>query len=220
MIRHLLLDLDNTLYPASGGMDEGITRRMLEFVAQFLDIPFEKARQLRSEGLPPYGTTLEWLKKEHNLLDEDMYFDFVHPESEISELQQDDKLRPYLLSLGYPLTLLTNAPTKHAERLLKFFNIENIFLGVFDLKYHKGIGKPHPDCFKSTLKAVGFSIEETIFVDDHPKYVRGYKEIGGQSVIVDEADRFADLAQKEGYYRIGSIYELGAILDSFNQSRY
>jgi putative hydrolase of the HAD superfamily len=212
MIRHLLLDLDNTLYPASGGMDEGITRRMLEFVAGYLGVSFEEGVRLRSDRLPLYGTTLEWLKKEHNLVDQDAYFNAVHPDSEIDELQRDDRLRPYLLSLGLPMTLLTNAPASHAERLLKFFNIEDIFLGAFDLNFHKGIGKPHRDCFLSTLDAVGFSVKETLFVDDHPKYVLGYKAVGGKAVIVDETGRYKDLADKEGFGRIQTIYGLSELL--------
>ncbi len=212
MIRHLLLDLDNTLYPASGGMDEGITRRMIGYVASWLGVPADEAVKRRIEGLPGYGTTLEWLKAEHGLRDEQDYFDKVHPESEIDELQKDPALRDYLLGLGLPMTLLTNAPMSHAQRLLRFFNIEDVFLGVFDVTYHKGKGKPHPSSFLDTLAAVGHSVEDTLFVDDHPKYVRGYRAIGGQAALVDEKDRFADLARDEGFYRIKSIYGLRALL--------
>lgn len=216
MIRHLLLDLDNTLYPASGGMDAGITRRMMEFVSAFLGVPFEEGARRRSSRLGAYGTTLEWLKAEYNLTDEAAYFEAVHPESELTELTPDPELRKYLLSLGLPMTLLTNAPMAHAQRLLKFLNIEDIFLGVFDLTFHKGVGKPHPDCFISTLKAVGFTIEESLFVDDHPKYVRGYKAIGGQAVIVDEDGRFEEMAKAEGFGHIRTIYGLASILDTFS----
>lgn len=212
MIRHLLLDLDNTLYPASGGMDEGITRRMIGFVARWLGVPNDQAVECRVEKLPGYGTTLEWLKAEHGLTDETEYFDAVHPESEIEELQRDPLLRDYLLGLGLPLTLLTNAPMSHAKRILRFFNIEDIFLGVFDVTYHKGKGKPHPNSFLDTLSAVGHTVEDTLFVDDHPKYVRGYKAIGGQAVLVDEKDRFGDMERDEGFWRVPSIYGLRDLL--------
>jgi len=215
MMRHLLLDLDNTLYPASGGMDAGITRRMMEFVSDFLGVPFEEGARRRSSRLGAYGTTLEWLKAEYNLTDEAAYFEAVHPESELAELTPDPELRNYLLSLGLPMTLLTNAPMAHAQRLLRFFNIEDIFIGVFDLTFHKGVGKPHPDCFFSTLKAVGFTVEESLFIDDHPKYVRGYQAIGGRAVIVDEDGRFEKMAKDEGFGHIRTIYGLASILDTY-----
>jgi len=207
MIKHLLLDLDNTLYPESCGMDEGITRRMIEFISHFLNVSLDEAFRLRQIGLPPYGTTLEWLKAKHGLQDENTYFAAVHPESEIEELQKDPALRPFLLSLELPLTLLTNAPMSHAKRLLKFFDIEDIFIGIFDLTFHKGVGKPNADCFLSTLASVGFSVE-----DDHVKYVRGYKAVGGKAVIVDETGVNKKLALDEGFGLIQSIYELKALI--------
>jgi len=215
MLRHLLLDLDNTLYPASDAMDKGITKRMMDFVASYLNLPLEEAIALRKEGLPAYGTTLEWLKACHGLTDEGAYFTAVHPENEIEELTPDPSLRPYLLSLGLPLTLLTNAPMAHAKRVLDFFNIGDIFIGVFDLTFHKGRGKPHPESFLDTLARVGFSVEETLFVDDHPKYVRGYKALGGKAVLVDEQGRYQSLETEEGFCRIHSIYDLAGILCNY-----
>lgn len=211
-IRHLLLDLDNTLYPASAAMSENITKRILDYVASYLKLPFEEAVSRRLQNLPAFGTTLEWLKAEHGLTDEASYFAAVHPESETAELAKDPALRPYLLSLGLPMTLLTNSPMSHAERLVRFFDIADIFQGIYDLTYHSGRGKPHADCFLSTLRAVGFSLEETLFVDDHPKYVRGWTEIGGKAVLVDEEGEHEELARTEGWYRIKSIYELKDLL--------
>lgn len=218
MVRHLLLDLDNTLYPASDGMDAGITRRMQEFVARFLGVSFEEGIRLRAAGLPSYGTTLEWLKNEHGLQDQNAFFEAVHPPYELEELRRDPNLREYLLSLDQPLTILTNAPKAHAERVLRFFNIEDIFRGVFDLTFHDGKGKPHPACYLNTLAAVGFSVDETLFVDDHPKYVLGYRAIGGKAVLVDETGRYADFAKAEGFARIESIYGLAALLATDGQT--
>lgn len=212
MIRHLLLDLDNTLYPASGAMDEGITNRMLDFVARFLAVPLEEAKKYRIEGLKSCGTTLEWLRTRHGLTDMDAFFAAVHPESEIDELTADANLRPYLLSLGLPMTLLTNAPMAHATRVLDFFNIKDLFTGIYDLTFHNGKGKPHASSFLDTLAAAGFSVAETLFVDDLPKYCRGFQAIGGKAVLVDERDKYAEIAQTEGFGRIASIYGLSDLL--------
>lgn len=215
MIRHLLLDLDNTLYPASGEMDRGISRRMLDFVAAWLAVPMEEAVRMRAKDLPLYASTLEWLKARHGLRDDEGYFAAVHPEHEIDELKSDPALKPYLLSLGLPITLLTNAPMSHARRVLEFFGIEDIFLGVFDLTFHGGRGKPYRECFIKTLDAVGRSIEETLFVDDYPKYVRGYRDIGGRAVLVDESGEREGIARDEGFGYIRSIYGLSDILPNY-----
>jgi putative hydrolase of the HAD superfamily len=212
MIRHLLLDLDNTLYPASGAMDEGITNRMLAFVASWLKVSPEEAQRLRLEGLKDCGTTLEWLRTRHGLSDMGAFFEAVHPESEIDELTADPNLRPYLISLGLPMTLLTNAPMVHATRVLDFFDIRDLFAGIYDLTFHNGKGKPHPSSFLDTLKDSGFTVEETLFVDDLPKYCRGYRAVGGKAVLVDERNQYAEIARAEGFGRIASIYGLAELL--------
>ena len=215
MIEHLLLDLDNTLYPASSGMDEGITNRMTKFVADLLRVPIDEGQSMRAAALPGYGTTLEWLKSEHNLKDEQSYFNAVHPPSELTELQKDENLRPYLLSLKKPMTLLTNAPMAHAQRVLDFFGISDLFLGVFDITYHNGAGKPHPDSYLTTLAAVGHTVTDSLFVDDHMKYVRGYKEVGGKAVLVDETGKYETLAMSEGFGYIRNIYQLAEMLTEY-----
>lgn len=215
MIRHILFDIDNTLYRASDGMDEGITRRMLQFVARYLGTSFEESLARRASGLPKYGTTLEWLKAEHGLTDETAYFDAVHPESELSELKPDPNLRSYLLSLGLPMTVLTNAPMSHALRVLKFYNVDDIFTGIYDITFHGGKGKPHESAFRATLEASGFGVDETLFLDDLPKYARGYKAIGGKAVIVDETGKYADLAKMEGFGHVDTVYGLAAILGNY-----
>ena len=130
-ITHLLFDLDNTLYPSTAKIDEGITHRMLSFTANLLGVSYEEAVQRRIERLPLYGTTLEWLRTEHGLVDVDEYFSAVHPPEEVNELQKDVNLRPLLKSLGLPMTILTNAPRRHAVRVLEFLEIAD-FQTKFD----------------------------------------------------------------------------------------
>jgi hypothetical protein len=46
-------------------------------------------------------------------------------------------------------------------------------------------------------------------VDDLPKYVKGYADLGGPAVLKDEMNRFPDLPCR----RIQTIYELPEVLD-------
>ena len=214
MIDHLLFDIDNTLYSSSNLMERKIAERMFQFIADFLSVPLEEAIKLQRERRHNYGTTLEWLECEYHFNDRETYFKAVHPDSEISELQPDPNLRDFLLSLRMPMTVLTNAPMGHAERVLKFFNISDLFLGVFDISYNEGKGKPRPDAFIKALTAVHKTVEETLFLDDCPAYVQGFVQIGGQSVLIDEKERFTDFTKTSGIPSIKSIYELPALLEN------
>ena len=46
--KYLLFDLDNTLYPSTSAMDAGITRRMMECVAEFFSCSMEEAIKIRN----------------------------------------------------------------------------------------------------------------------------------------------------------------------------
>ncbi len=211
MIRALLLDLDNTLYPESSAMGNGFSRRIIKFVADFLHVDEEEAVGLRRLNLTRFGTTFEWLKQSCGLTDEESFFKAVHPEYEVEEVEKDPLLRDFLLSLNLPLLLLTNAPSIHAERMLKHLNVFDIFSGVYDLNWNKGIGKPHASGFLNPLADAGFSPQETLFLDDNPKYVLGYRAVGGIPVLVDEFGRHSDFIRKEGIYSVTSVYKLPSL---------
>ena len=117
-VEHLIFDLDNTLYPSSGNMDKGITQRMMNFVASFFDVSYEEAVKIRAEHIRDFSTTLEWLRSE-GLTDVESYFSAVHPPYEADELEENPLLRPFLESIRIPKIILTNAPSEHAERVLK-----------------------------------------------------------------------------------------------------
>ena len=183
-IRHLIFDLDNTLYPCTSAIDAGISRRMMEFVADFLKLPIDKAAALRKERMPLYGTTLEWLRTEHGLKDVQAYFRYVHPLSEANELTPDKNLRPFLLSLGLPMTVLTNAPRVHADTVLDFYDIKDLFESIHDIETNNLQGKPHESAYMNAVKWGGHTLDDTLFFDDHAKYTRGYAAIGGKAVLV------------------------------------
>lgn len=184
MIRHLLFDIDNTLYPASSAMNSGISLRMNRFVSEFLGISLDEAIQRRKKGLTQFGTTLEWLSECYGLTDKADFFARVHPESEINELTPDPALRPFLQSLDMPMSVLTNAPAIHAERVLDFFNVSDLFISAHNLESLCFKGKPCAEAYSKAVEASGFSIKDTVFFDDHLKYITGYEELGGLAIWI------------------------------------
>ena len=211
-IEHLIFDLDNTLYPASSKMDAGITSRMIEHTAKHIGVSIEEAAKLRKERMPIYGTSLGWLMAEHNLTDVKAFFDAVHPESEIAELDSDDKLRPFLQSLALPKTVLTNSPTVHANRVLNFFNIKDLFIFISDIETNGLQGKPYENSYLTAIFEKGNNLSNSLFFDDYKKYTKGYTAIGGKSVLVTDKLVFPG---ENGTFNCDEI-----IKDFFNQKDY
>lgn len=235
--KHLLFDLDNTLYPSTAAIDKGITHRMLSFIASYLHISYEEAVAKRNSRLSYYGTTLEWLRSEEGLEDIQSFFNAVHPPEETKEITFDPELRSFLQSLHMPMTVLTNAPMVHAKRILDFLNITDLFTGIYDVEYNDFEGKPYPQAFYNALEGSGFSLEETLFFDDHKKYTDGYQALGGQAILVQhpqgtdtphplDIPRHKSTAEDRAHIKrlpgpeqitIGSIYEIPELLKRLEQ---
>ena len=224
---HLLFDMDNTLYPASSAMDKGITRRMLECVAEFFNCDMEKAVELRAERIVHYSTTLEWLRAE-GMTDVEGFLAHVHPSYEADELPPQPGLREFLISLNMPMSVLTNAPHEHADTVLGKLGIADLFEAVTDIRDAGFNGKPYPDAYMAALQKVGASIENTLFLDDMQKYTDGWVALGGTAVLIGSpngkplaedaksmiAAKAANKSGKQGQtIRMASIYELPNFLE-------
>jgi FMN phosphatase YigB (HAD superfamily) len=94
MIRYILFDLDNTLYPVSSGMEDALQKRIAGYMSSFLGLSPEGALGERSAGTTRYGTTLEWLIHEKGFTDIDGYYAAVHP------VQQTPRYVEGCLALG------------------------------------------------------------------------------------------------------------------------
>lgn len=208
MIRALLLDLDNTLYPASASMEDDIVDRMNRYAAGVVGLSVEKTRELRRERMPRYGTTLEWLMADYGYDDPEAYFAAVHPAGEEDVLSPDPALKPFLDSIDLPKYIFTNAPMEHAERVLRRLGVESCFRRVFDVRFNGLKGKPDRAAVERVIAATGREPAETLFADDVPRYVRGFADCGGTGVLVDWHGAHAD----SGLPTIKTVYGLPAFL--------
>jgi putative hydrolase of the HAD superfamily len=210
MLRLALLDLDDTLYHRSLGMGDEIVRRMNDYVARYLGLSREETVELRRKEAVKYGTTLEWLRTEKGFSDVEAYFAAVHPEGEEHLLAEDPELARALDAIGLRKAVLTNSPSEHARRVLAKLGVADRFEAIFDIRFNELRGKPWPEAYRRSCAASGVGIEETLFVDDLPKYVRSFLELGGRAFLLDESGRFA----AEDLPRIESLSELSALVAS------
>jgi putative hydrolase of the HAD superfamily len=82
------------------------------------------------------------------------------------------------------MTVLTNAPRVHADTVLDFYDIKDLFESIHDIETNNLQGKPHESAYLNAVQWGGHTLEDTLFFDDHAKYTRGYAAIGGKAVLV------------------------------------
>ena len=209
MIKHILFDLDDTLYSARHGLGDYLNNRLREYVASWLGLSFEEAKLIQEDGYRRWGSSIRWLVCEKGFTQADEYFAYIHPEEEADSLSADPHLRKFLEDLPCPCSILTNSPAFHAERVLKKMELEGIFENTFDIISNNLIGKPDSSAFFRVLGVLGHGPDEVLFVDDVPHFVEGYLAIGGRGLLLDELD----IHQNYPHERIKNIYEISPYLD-------
>src|SRR5581483_10847646 len=118
MLKYILFDLDETLYPASSGVMNCVTDNMRQYIQDKYEITPQEAYTLQKRLFREYGTTLRGLMTER-AIDPEEYLLFVHNIDIASLLKPDPELRQVLMQIPYEKYILTNADVPHAERILE-----------------------------------------------------------------------------------------------------
>lgn len=183
MIKHLLFDLDDTLYPTSSGMMQEISLRMSEFMVEKVGIPRSDVERVRHDYWDRYGTTLRGLYIERHI-DAQAFLDFVHDVRVETYLKPDTRLATMLTQLPQVKQVFTNAPADYARRVLAALGIENYFERIFDINFLKYQSKPTPVAYSQVLAALGVSGTECLFVDDTARNLSPARALGMKTVLV------------------------------------
>lgn len=81
----------------------------------------------------------------------------------------------------YKIGMISNGSTRSIERRLSAEQ-----LALFDFKAisaELGLLKPDPEIYKHTARNLGAELEECVFVDDYPEYVKAAEALGMQGVV-------------------------------------
>ncbi len=180
--RAWIFDLDNTLYPAASNLFAQIDQRMGEFIAGYLDLPFDEARILQKSYYVSYGTTLSGLMIEHALKPE-KFLDYVH-DIDVSMLQPSPELGQAIERLPGEKYIFTNGSQAHAENVAGQLGVLDKFDGVFDIGDAGFVPKPNPATYEIFLKAHNVTAHEAAMFEDMPHNLQAPHELGMVTVLV------------------------------------
>jgi putative hydrolase of the HAD superfamily len=191
----LLMDLDNTLYPADCGLLQRVDDRINAYLGEWLSLSVEEARALRRRYIETHGTTLQGLRTEH-ALDVEAFLAYAHDHVPIEEhLVIDTELDAALAAIDLEKVVFTNAPRRWATRVLEFLQLTGHFRDVCDLEFMEYQSKPLPEAFERVLRHLGRRPEECLLVDDTPRNLVAAKALGIRTILIgpeEEVPAFAD----------------------------
>lgn len=204
MIKHIIFDVDKTIYPASCGFGDEMDRRISQYAANHVNLPLEEANKLRKQSVKEYGTTLRWLQLEHGLIDTDHYLDYVHPVNVEDYLPHKELIKDLFHRINVPISILSNGPIENVDRILHFYEVKHLFNPIIDIKMNNLKGKPYVEVYEKILKEINLPVHEVLLVDDVEAYLIPFHDMGGQVLLVNELDRPTNM----GFKQVRNILEL------------
>lgn len=211
MIRHILFDADQTLYPASSGMEAEMIRRMNLFTAEFLGITVSEAAEMRSRRDRRYESTLDWLRRGMGLTDTEAFFRAVHPTDLSCFFPKNEPLKEMLSRITVPCSVFTNSWETHAINILEYLEISPFFTHIFDLVFNNFSGKAAASSHNNVLSYLGLNAEEVLFIDDIPRFAELFSSLGGNVILVDEDMEYSEFP----HARVRRITDIGPVLKEY-----
>lgn len=188
MIRTILFDLDDTLYPRSSGIMVEIRRLILDYIQMRLDLAPEEADALRDRYLQAYGTTMRGLQMNHQV-DPEEYLRHVHEIALHDYLKPNPELDAVLGTIPQEKIIFTNASREHAERVLEVLGIRRHFCRIVDVRDMEYESKPQPAAYSRICRVLGVEPEECVLVEDNVRNLCPAKEIGMTTVLVGDGSQ-------------------------------
>ncbi len=185
MLRFLVFDLDETLYPPRTGLFYDVGRRIHLYLEERIGFPREQVPQIRQLYYERYGTTLRGLQLHHSV-DTDDYLRYVHDVDVSRYLQPDPALDATLDSMEQEKVIFTNATAEYARRVLAVLGVERHFRRILDIYALRFFCKPNPEAYQILLEELPAQGEECLLIDDNLRNLRAGKAVGMATVLVGQ----------------------------------
>lgn len=177
-----VFDLDNTLYPAECDLFAQIDRKMTDFVARFLRLDRTEARAVQKHYYAEHGTTLNGLMSLHGM-DPAEFLHQVH-EIDLSPLPQSPDLAAALKTLPGEKFVYTNGSRGHAERVLDYMGLADIFDGYFAIEDSQYTPKPAVAAYEQFCAQFHIQPRSAVFFEDLARNLAPAHQMGFATVLV------------------------------------
>jgi putative hydrolase of the HAD superfamily len=186
MIRTVLFDLDDTLYPREAGVMDQIRALMLRYLRERFNLSSEQADALRRRYFRTYGTTMRGLQVNHQI-DADEFLDYVHDIPLHEYLRPNPELERALASISQRKVIFTNASRQHAEAVLAQLGVAHHFERIVDVRDVAYESKPQQGAYRRICELLDARPEECLLVEDNVRNLRPAKALGMVTVLVGDS---------------------------------
>lgn len=191
-VRWGLFDLDNTLYPRDNGVNDTISQRIHDYMAQRLGMDDDTIASLRKRYMTAYGATMRGLALDYGV-DPEEYLEYVHRLPVAQFIQPSENLDANLRVLPWEKVIFTSSTREHTQAVLTALGISHHFGRTFDIRDVGYVGKPAESAYRTVLDAIGAEAERCVFLDDSLANVRAASRLGMRTVLVGAGNCATDV---------------------------
>ncbi|MEN2785765.1 pyrimidine 5'-nucleotidase [Sphingomonas qilianensis] len=182
-IRNWIFDLDNTLYPASARLFDGIDAKMGAYIAERLGVDLVEARRIQKGYFHAHGTTLAGLMADHDV-DPHEFLAFVH-DVEMDALEENAPLAAAIAKLPGRKIVFTNADTPYAANVLGRLGLSDSFEAIHDIHAMDLAPKPQASAYAGLCAAFDLDPHASLFAEDMARNLKPAKAIGMTTLWVN-----------------------------------
>lgn len=179
----LLLDVDNTLYPASCGVVPRVDALINRYLIERMRFDPAEVDSIRRNLWSDYGTTLHGLMH-RNKIDPQDYLDFVHAIELADVLSPDPSLAAMLSRIPQLKVAFTNGSVVHGENVLACLGVGELFFRVYGLEQLSYIPKPYIQAYQMVLDDLHAHGRDCILVEDRAVNLTAARQLGMRTVYV------------------------------------
>jgi putative hydrolase of the HAD superfamily len=217
MIRCILFDLDDTIYPQQAGVMDRIRDRMLCYLRSRLNLSHDEADALRRNYFQTYGTTMRGLQINYQI-DTEEYLAYVHNIPLHEYLTTNARLDSILASIPETKVIFTNSSREHATRVLDLLGVRRHFERIIDVRDVGYKSKPQPAAYQLACDLLGVLPEECVMVEDNTRNLGPAKALRMTTVLVlDSSDPSSASADASVDHVISCIEDIGEVMDDIHE---
>lgn len=180
-----LFDLDNTLHDASKGIFDQIHRCMIAAIQDMLCVDATQADRLRVEYWRRYGATLIGMVRHHQVCPHE-FLARAHDFDVTRYLHSETGLNEALSRLTGQKIILTNAPLKYAQTVLRGVGIHHHFQRILSIESMRRAlyfrPKPALSLMQQTLAQLKTHPAQCLFIDDTRINLKSAAQLGIRTI--------------------------------------
>ena len=202
-----LLDIDNTIYSRKAGLLDALIDKAVQFIITRLNMDESEAVSLSRRFFSQYGAILDGLMFEYDIEPEDFICE-VFDIDVCYFLTPNVVLADALSKLNGKKYAFSDSTCEYIKNVLDCLDISSLFSGIYDRRFLKYNSKSNKNSYYIVLDYLSANPDECVLVDDKVANICLAKEIGMNTVWVNEGDT---TYLEEADFIIPAIHNIGQI---------